>query len=592
MNAPIPLNAAERRARQQRRDDEPTPPDAEDPIICPITPLGHVDGKFYFLNIEGEKRCLSARQMGSRPELTSLFLGDMTWLLRSFKAVDAEGNPKGFNINKAVEYLMDASRRAGMYGDHIITRRPGVWLGDNGNVIAHCGDALFIEGEKFPAGVKMAGQIFTAAAREAYPAARAAGPDTAQNIGNDMRLLWNFRDANADIIALGLVAQSYLAAALSWRANGFISGGSNAGKSKLLELLRAMVPMHFYSTDTSKAGIESGINGKAMPSFLDEASDRGDGTGAQMLLDVVLSASSGGGTKGHRGTADGGVRTIEMIGSVIMASISPPDMQPQHRSRFTMIEVVRPQAGADNTAAMNAAIERARRDGPALFARALRGFERFCAALPRFRAALGASGCVAREMDQLGTILAGYWMLAHDGVPNEAAAAAIVQDVSAFMRGADEMAVDDAPQRVLSLLLSRVVSMDRSTDQESLARVIRNAMKADLETGAMRDQAVKVLERWGMRAVRATDIHDPQRHDRFIPRLGDGNGLWLDPRVTPLRQIFENTPYAGDRWLFEVLRLPHARRSPKNVRVGAMNPTKAVWISWDAISQSDDDDPP
>ena len=225
-------------------------------------------------NIVGERRGLSARQLGSRPEISALFLGDTSWLHVNYPGTDREGNKIGFSVPRVCEYLMDACRRAGMYGDHVIIRRPGVWAGDDGVPIAHCGDALFIDGQRYDAGIKIGAQIFAAAAREAYPASMPAPLGVAAAIQDDIRTLWSPRDDGADIIAVGLVGQAYLAGALSWRANGFLTGSGGSGKSLLLALLRAMTPLNHYSTDTSKAGIEGAVNGRAVPSFIDESSDR------------------------------------------------------------------------------------------------------------------------------------------------------------------------------------------------------------------------------------------------------------------------------------------------------------------------------
>ena len=588
MGDPIPLNQAKRRQRQAGGAPPEPPPDdgARDP--CPLTALGHADGKFWFMNVVGERRGLSARQLGARPEIAALFLGDMTWLQNNFKALDQDGRPAGFKVAKATEHLMSLCRRQGIYGDHVVIRRPGVWPGEAGAPIAHCGDALFIAGEKHEPGVKIAGQIFAAAAREPYPAPVPAAATVARHYQGQIAALWNFRDECAEIMILGLVGAAYLAAALSWRPNGFISGASNAGKSHLLDLMRALMPLSHYSTDTTKAGIEGAVNGRALPSFIDEAADRVDQRGADMLLDIVLSASSGAGTKGHRGTAEGGVRSIELVGSVIMASVSPPAMQPQHRSRFVMIELEKPAPGADHNAEMKAIIASAKLEGPALFARALAGFARYQATLAVFRSALGAAGCVAREMDQIGSILAGWSLLVDDAPPPADSAAETVRLISGFIRGAEQMAEEDAPQRVLAILLSKLVQLDRSSDQDSLGGLIRTAMKGDLDSDANRAQAVKVLERWGIRPIRDIDVED--RAGRLIPRDTFGNGLWIDKRVEGLRAIFNGTIYAGDRWFIEIMRLPSTRISRKSVRVSSLPPGKALWISWDDLNTPDSDD--
>src|SRR5690348_973037 len=72
----------------------PPPPASEAPEECPVIALGHFNGMFHFLDVIGQKRELSARQLGSRHELLSLFLGKDDWLRARF--------PKRVNVKKTV----------------------------------------------------------------------------------------------------------------------------------------------------------------------------------------------------------------------------------------------------------------------------------------------------------------------------------------------------------------------------------------------------------------------------------------------------------------------------------------------------------
>jgi hypothetical protein len=569
----IPLAEAKRRARR--------PPKRELPDgaarAWPITALGHLDGRYWFLTMQGERRGFTASQLMRRGDVSSLFGGSTAWLSAEFPPGRGENAP--YNVGDAGEELMRLCTARGLYGDHVAVRRIGVWRGEQGMPVANVGDALFVGGEKRAVGASIAGQIFVACPPETHPAAKPAPVSVAQGICADIEELWNFRDPGGSIMAVGLVGAGLLAAALDWRPNGFLTGPSNAGKSHLLNVLNAMAALSFFSTDTTKAGIESAVNGRAVPIFLDEASDRADAT--QNLIDVVLSASSGAGTKLHRGTADGVGRSIEVCTAIVMASVSPPPMLPQHRSRFVLIELMKPEAGADHRAEMAALTKRCAQAAPGLLARALRSFGLYEASLAQFRAALGRAGCVAREMDQMGALLAGWWYLVEDAPPNDAQASNTVKAVANFIRGSDVMSEEDAPRQVLSILLSRVVNMDRSTDQESLARLLTSAMSTEAELETQRQGAVRVLERWGMRVVRAMDVKDFA--GRPVPRLGDGDGVWINFRAEPLKGIFNGTPFAGDRWLTELRRLDQAKLSSGNVRVGALPPGRAIWLGADAL---------
>jgi hypothetical protein len=591
-SGPISLDEARKR-RKAPPPDRPTGARG-----CPLVALGHVDGHFVFLDVAGQTRRLSARQLGNRSELAALFLGDTSWLMKEFpkrqtsKTVVAgetvtETAIVGFSTALAAEFLMDLARQAGIFGDHVVFRRIGIWHDDLGRPVVHAGDeVLFADHTIHAAGQVRAGCVWAAGPKTPRPT-QACGPGVARELQRVMQEQWSFKDPGGAIVVLGLIGTGYLGAAAEWRSNGYITGGGGSGKSKLLNLMRACSPLHHYTSDTTKAGIEGAVNGRAMPIYIDESGDRADQTGAQALMDMLLAATGGEGTKGHRGTADGGVRTIDMLGVVTMASVAPADMKPTHRSRITLIELQKPGAGADHTADMDALIASARDHGPALWARALEGFDRWRVSRQAFRDALGRSGCAPREMDQLGSILAGWWMLTQDEPPTERQALDDgVAAVAEFVRNADEVAEDDGPARMLQLLMSQLVQYDGSTRHEQIGTLLGRAYASasSMDPGDDGPEwASKVLQRYGLRPIRGTAERDAR--GRPVPRMGPGDGLWLLP--VPVRLLFRGTPYEGDRWQFEALRLPTARRGLANVRVGGVT-GKAIWIARRDFDKPDD----
>jgi len=82
--------------------------------------------------------------------------------------------------------------------------------------------------------------------------------------------------------------------------------------------------------------------------------------------------------------------------------------------------------------------------------------------------------------------------------------------------------------------------------------------------------------------VRA-DIGERDRYGRPHPRpdTATGDGLWFAPRAKPLRDIMRGSDFEGDRFTYELLRLPSAVAwRNRNVRVGGyVGP--AIWISRD-----------
>ncbi|MDE1904979.1 MAG: ATP-binding protein [Rhodospirillales bacterium] len=564
--APISLEEARRRRRRGGGD-------ARRVAECPLVALGHLDGAFHFLDISGQERRLTARQMGSRAEISALFLGDTAWLAENFprvvttrSVVDGEtvvdASVQGFSHAAAGEFLMARCREAGIFGTHVVVRRAGIWAGADGAPLAHCGDGVRGAGGWRGVGFREGAQVFAASAPVPRPADAAASAEIARGLCADVRELWRARDAGAEIVLLGLVGCGFLGAAPRWRPNGFITGGAGSGKSMLLDFLRACWPLHHYTNETSKAGLEQALSGRAMPSAIDESSDRADQAGAQALLDVVLAATGGEGTKGHRGSAEGRVRVIEVLGVMVMASVSPPEFLPQHRSRFALVELMQPDGGADHAGAMAEAIGRARAAGPALWARALDAWPRWARVLAAFREALGARATEAREMDQLGAILAGWWVLVEDGVPGAAEAEASVRAVDAFVRGREASEGESAPRRCIDHLLASLVQRDRSTERATVGELIAGMFDPLTDAGEI--------------ARARTDL---SRYGICVPlQSARGDGIWLLPASPALRGLFGDGPWRGTRWEIELLRLNGAFRSKVTVRVGKGATGKAIWV--------------
>lgn len=581
----------QRKARGGGRGKTPAPGEPSAENTCPIVALGHRDGQFHFLDAVGQERKLTSKQLGGRADLAGLFVGDTSWLFQWFPkkkvtvSKDEEGNETtessviGMQTAAAGEFLMGLCREAGLYGPHVVLREAGVWRGEKGEPVVHAGDHVLLDGEWRKAGFRTGNQVWVSNPAGPRPG-EPAPASVAQELEARIRDLWSFRHAGASILTLGLMGVGYFGAAARWRPNGYLIGGTGSGKSLLLDLLRACVPAHSYTTDTTKSGVENAINGKPTGVFIDEAGDRVDQRGAQVLLDLVLSASSNEGTRGLRGTADGRGRAFQVLCNVVMATVNPPDMGPQHRDRFTIIDMVKPGAGEDNRERMEAAITWARGQAAGLWGRALAAWDRWTEARDRYRAALAKVQCAAREMDQLGAILATWWVLVEDGVPDEIRALDGVHAIGEFVRGAEQVAQEDGPRRMLQHLAGSEVQLDRSTDRDLLGHLVERSFSDQLEDHA--EGARRTLGRYGIRVVRAEELTD--RQGRPIPRAGQGDGLWFGRGMPTLRALFAGTVWDGDRWTYEMSRLETARTTRKNVRIGSTPPGPAIWLSradWD-----------
>ena len=560
-------------------------PVARDDDACPVTPLGHLAGIFHFLDVRGQKRELSARQLGSRLDLLALFGGDDSWLrARHPKRVQDKGtNETGepvatwktvdFKINDAAAALQSSCFAAGLFGEHVVLRRPGVWRDGDGAPAVHCGDEVLIGTDWHKAGKRTGGQIWAAAPPTPRPATPCAA-GIAVELQQGLTDLWSWREAGGPVAILGLIANAYYGAATDWRPAGFVTGDTGGGKSALQRVMRAALPLHHYDNDTTKAGLEQAIDGRAMAAIIDEAADRADRDSARRLVDLVLSATGEEGTKGSRGTVDGRGRRIEVAGSIIMFSINPPELEPQHLGRFTIVDLRKPEGGADHRARHRALADFARKHAAALWGRALAAWDRYNEALALFRAGLAARGCGPREMDQAGALIAGWWVLTQEGLPDARGVREGIGALDGFVRLAADVAADDRPRRMVHHLMASLVQMHRSTDRETVGRLVEIGFGNDPEQQP--HWARELLGRYGIRVIRAAE--PPDHMGRPAPRLGEGDGLWFANQNPELRKLFAGTPFDGDRWRYELIRLESARKSQAPVRIGAVS-TRAIWVS-------------
>lgn len=614
----VPIRAAilgaDRPIRAPRGSDRGPrmPPPPEDGDACPINALGHLAGVFHFLDTSGQARELSARQLGARHDLVALFGGNDAWLRHNFpkrvpiKGADNDGEETerwrtvDFRLNDAAAWLQRACFIAGLFGEHVMIRQPGIWRDPYGMPVVHCGDEVLIGDSWEPAGARTGNQIWGAAPPTPRPGL-ACDSAPGRELLAGLRNLWNWREPGAPIAVMGLLGNAYYGAAPEWRPSSFITGETGGGKSMLLTVLRHALPLHYYDNDTTKAGIEQAVHGRAMPIVIDEAADRANRGAARDLADLVLSASGGEGTRGSRGTSDGKGRRIELAGLILMFSINPPELEAQHLGRLTLIDLEKPAPGQDNRHEHAALAKFAREHARAWWGRALQSWDRYVASLERFRAGLGAAGCAPREMDQAGALLAGYWIMTQEGLPE---AADIRRELLALhgaenfrapglIRLARDIEDDSRPISMIRHLASSMITVHRSTEREALGKLAEIAF-GDPQPDLIRSpiDARDHLLRHGIRIImaclrpgeaasragkcRCPHCLDPKGKD--IPRSGEGQGAWFSRTNPELRKLFNGTPYEGDRWTYEMRRLPGARASAGGVRIGSSAPGRALWL--------------
>jgi len=529
--------------RGRRSGGTSRPPDApnEAPKECPVTPLGHRDGQFWFFDRAGQIRALSAQQLGQSPQIVALFCGDTDWCTKTFPQLDKEGQPTGwFSVRAVGKHLVTECTKAGLFRPEEPRRGIGVWRAQ-GQVALHLGDRVFFPGSGVtrPAGFRDMGALWPALPRVPAPAAPATAEQAAAVEAVFSR--WNWEQPFAVRAMFGLWAAGLLGAAIRWRPHGLVVGPAGSGKTTLMETYAALSPLALMWNDYTEAGLRQAVTGRAGPLILDEAEGDAEGVNRlQKVVELLRRASGGGGAQVVRGSAGGQSQTFEVTSAALLGCILPPNLLPQDASRITRVDLL-PRAPDGPPLPSEAEMAGLRAQAPALWGRALAGMDRFAANLETFRRDLLGRGCPPRLADQIGTILAARAMMLHDEPVTEFQAKVQADHFRPLLMTEADQAPEDGPGAALLHLLQSVADVQRHGERPSIASLLARGQRSDPDG----DDARRILREHGL----AMTIWPPGAQG--VPlSLAVAN---THPR---LARIYEGTRWAGGRWKEDLRRLP------------------------------------
>ena len=121
------------------------------PDDCPVQPLGHYRKTNWVLDHAGQLVELSPKC--DKGELMQIFGHRMDWLVDVFPSFgQPQGNKPppctGFNQKRVQEAFINACSTAGIFDPSGRVRGRGAHIGKDGELYLHCGDAVYIGGER------------------------------------------------------------------------------------------------------------------------------------------------------------------------------------------------------------------------------------------------------------------------------------------------------------------------------------------------------------------------------------------------------------------------------------------------------------
>lgn len=378
------------------------------PEGCPITPLGHNDGIYYFLSQAGQVRALKSRDVANN-QISDL-LGThapLGWLYWPRKDKDGHRMMARDNTRAATD-LIAACARAGVWQASGRVRGPGAWAAADGGLILHCGDRVLMGREWIRPGVR-GDQVYPTAPPLPRPTSGDPGPAAGSRLMEIMDC-WSFGREVDSVLLTGLVGAALIGGALDWRPMVWLTAESGRGKSTLIRTIRQIWGGACVSVaEPSAAYIRAKLGSSTLAVCVDEQESKADNRRNDAILDLMRISASG--DMVGRGTADHG--TVEhMARSVFLfASILPPPMDRATRSRLAMIELERPPAGKRPPQISEADAVMLGRD---LRARLVAQWDRLAECFFSWRDQLIEYGHDARGADTFGMLLAVADVLANE----------------------------------------------------------------------------------------------------------------------------------------------------------------------------------
>jgi hypothetical protein len=383
------------------------------PEDCPITPLGVEGKKNWLLDALGQLISATPQELGAA-WLPNLFTPHVSYLEkhwpRKTKIVDKKAGTVEWVINgiKAEQVRADivqACGALGVWSPYAKVRGRGAWRGEDGDLILHCGDVLYINGQITRPCVRN-GMVYPVYSARPRPA---ADPEPGGGTGAGHQLLtmlntwsWHRRGLDARLL-LGWVCAAILGGALHWRPACWVTGDRGTGKSTLQELIRCVLVdgEGIYSvSDTTAAGIRSAVGFDSLPVGLDELEAEEDNTRVNAVIGLARQASSGGVIL--RGSSDHSGANFIARFATLYSSILIPPLRAQDRSRIALLGL-RPLGNARPPVLRP---DELRELGQRLMRRMADRWQHLPAAMETWREALMAQGYDSRGCDQFGTLLA------------------------------------------------------------------------------------------------------------------------------------------------------------------------------------------
>lgn len=497
----------------------------EIPEDLPIEPLGMNGDTYFYLDGLHQLRSLAAEKHG-RTHVLSLFARHEDYLLEKWGRRSKFGLTGGLHTDAVSNVLMHACAKAGILDPRRHVRFAGAWSGDDGALVLHMGDRIWIRGRYERPG-RYGEHVYPAVPATIRPAIEAETVDAGGEVLTMLKT-WQWTHRLQATLVLGWIGQGFAAGALDWRTHMIGDGERGSGKSALLKLIHGLFGSWLLATsDTTAAALYQLMAGRGQPVFIDEFEAGDNPTRKAQVVTVLRQASSGGVVQ--RGGDDHVGRQFTVQFPAFLTSIAPISLLPQDESRMVRVKLQPLPEGAVPPDLTPAHLNKL---GARIMRRIVDQWPRFAQAYALYRATLEAeAGFDARLQDTYGTLLACADLLLYDN-------------------GAKPDEVSD-----LCAQLAEMVAPARAEASADQVRCLEHLLSSLIDRGGGPKRTVASWIRQTQAFDQFRQPHLEQRTDaqralgnfglKVMARKDGTHGLFVSNSNPQLQKLFDDTPWPG-----------------------------------------------
>lgn len=534
---------------------------------CPVKALGVNGGTSYLLDALGQLRAISKLERMTIMQVFGVAYPQLCYHFPQWTKEEIPQRREGkFDGDSAAAAITQACAEAGIFDPEGAVRGVGAWADDEGNLVYHLGDALYIAGERKQPCTHQ-GRIYPAQPPIPHPAEALDGADAAYRALIEALDTWSWARPDLDpMIMAGTIGVQIFGGALDWRPATWVTGGAGSGKSALQKMV-----LHLHggekglvqSTDPTARGIAAQLQQSTLPVALDELEPGDAGSHKEKAIIETARVSASGG-RWMRGSSDqkgssGQMRSTFMFSSIII----PGALKSQDRQRLIILNLLPIRAGA-TPPSLRPDTWRGR--GAKLKAAIIDRWPTWAARLQLWRDALEKVQITGRNADNWATTLAMACMMRQAAMPSADELAGWAAKVSMHITTELAELGSDADE-VLIHLLGQTIDPMRRGEQYTLAQWVQVAAKShNAPKGLCGSEAIDNFgeEEREARAKIANGVLAKMM--LRVVEHGSGPHLFVgtgsSSKTKPLLDLFRDTQWQGGAWGQSLERVKGAVKPP------------------------------